>query len=107
MLDTIIKYMPVLGVLIAVNIALGLYNNIENICETFDWRKLVKGIVKALCISGAFIGLAYSFDVTGTSINLGVFDIDPEAIMVSSIILYLGKGLQNLASILGVGTKKE
>ena len=107
MLDTIIKYMPVLGVLIAVNIALGLYNNIENICETFDWRKLVKGIVKALCISGAFLGLAYSFDVTGTSIDLGVFDIDPEAIMVSSIILYLGKGLQNLASILGVGTKKE
>lgn len=107
MLDSIIKYMPVLGVLIAVNIALGLYNNIENICETFDWRKLVKGIVKALCISGAFIGLAYSFDVTGTSIDLGVFDIDPEAIMVSSIILYLGKGLQNLASILGVGTKKE
>lgn len=107
MLDTIIKYMPVLGVLIAVNIALGLYNNIENICETFDWRKLVKGIVKALCISGAFIGLAYSFDVTGASIDLGVFDIDPEAIMVSSIILYLGKGLQNLASILGVGTKKE
>ena len=107
MLDTIIKYMPVLGVLIAVNIALGLYNNIENICETFDWRKLVKGIVKALCISGSFIGLAYSFDVTGTSIDLGVFDIDPEAIMISAIILYLGKGLQNLASILGVGTKKE
>ena len=68
---------------------------------------MAKGIVKALCISGAFIGLAYSFDVTGTSIDLGVFDIDPEAIMVSSIILYLGKGLQNLASILGVGTKKE
>lgn len=107
MLDTIIKYMPVLGVLIAVNIALGLYNNIENICETFDWRKLVKGIVKALCISGAFIGLAYSFDVTGTSIDLGVFDINPEVIMISAIILYLGKGLQNLASILGVGTKKE
>lgn len=107
MLDTIIKYLPVLGVLIAVNIALGLYNNIENICEAFDWRKLVKGIVKALCISGAFIGLAYSFDVTGTSIDLGVFDIDPEAIMISAIILYLGKGLQNLASILGVGTKKE
>ena len=107
MLDTVIRYIPVLGVLIAVNIALGLYNNIENICEAFDWRKLVKGIVKALCISGAFIGLAYSFDVTGTSIDLGVFDIDPEAIMISAIILYLGKGLQNLASILGVGTKKE
>ena len=107
MLDTVIRYIPVLGVLIAVNIALGLYNNIENICEAFDWRKLVKGIVKALCVSGAFIGLAYSFDVTGTSIDLGVFDIDPEAIMISAIILYLGKGLQNLASILGVGTKKE
>lgn len=107
MLDNIIMYLPVLGVLVLVNITLGLYNNIENICETFDWRKLIKGILKALCISGAFVGLAYSFDATGTSIDLGVFDINPEAIMVSAIILYIGKGLQNLTSILGVGTKKE
>ena len=107
MLDTIIKYLPVLGVLIAVNIMLGLYNNIENIYETFDWRKLIKGIVKALCISGAFIGLSYSFDATETTINLGVFEINPEVIMTSAIVLYLGKGLRNLASILGVGNKKE
>lgn len=106
MLNTIIKYLPVLATVIGVNIILGLYNNINNLAENFQWKKLVGGIIKALCISGAFIGLSYSFDATEATIDLGVFEINPEVIMTSAIVLYLGKGLQNLASILGVGNKK-
>ena len=105
MLDTIIKYLPVLATVVGVNIILGLYNNINNLAENFQWKKLVSGIIKALCISGAFVGLSYSFDATGATIDLGVFEINPEVIMTSAIVLYLGKGLQNLASILGVGNK--
>ena len=104
MLDLILNYLPVLGVAIAVNIVLGLYNNIENLKETFDWRKLVKGVIKAGCVAVAFIGLAYCFDATGTVIDVGVFDITPELIMTSSIVLYVGKGLQNLVGILGINT---
>ena len=107
MLNTIIKYLPVLATVVGVNIILGLYNNINNLAENFQWKKLVSGIIKALCISGAFVGLSYSFDATGATIDLGVFEINPEVIMTSAIVLYLGKGLQNLASILGVGNKKE
>ncbi len=40
MLDTILKYLPVLGIAIAINIILGLYNNIENGKQNFDWHKL-------------------------------------------------------------------
>lgn len=107
MLNLILGYLPVLGVAIGVNIALGLYNNINNIHQNFDWKKLVSGIIKAGCVALAFVGLAYCFDETGAVIDMGVFDITPELIMTSSIILYVGKGLQNLAGILGVGSKKE
>lgn len=107
MLDMILTYLPVLGVAIAVNIVLGLYNNISNIKECFDWRKLLSGVIKATCISAAFIGLAYCFDATGTVIDVGVFDVTPELIMTSAIVLYVAKGLRNLAGILGVGSQSE
>ena len=107
MLEMILNYLPVLGIAIVVNIILGLYNNINNIKETFDWRKLVTGVIKAACVAIAFIGLAYCFDATGTVIDVGVFDINPELIMTSSIVLYVGNGLQNLIGILGIKTSKE
>ena len=102
MLQTILAYLPVLGAVIAVNIVLGIYNNIENIKECFDWRKLVKGVIKAACVSLAFVGLAYVFDATGTVIDTGVFEINPDVIMISAIVLYTGKAIQNLISILGI-----
>ena len=107
MLNMILTYLPVLGIAIAVNVVLGLYNNISNIKECFDWKKLLNGVIKAACISAAFIGLAYCFDATGTVIDVGVFDITPELIMTSAIILYVAKGLKNLASILGVNSRSK
>ena len=106
MFEIILQYLPVLGVTIAVNIILGVYNNIENIKENFDWRKLVKGIIKSACVALAFLGLAYVFDATGTIIDTGVFEVNPEMIMTSAIILYAGKAIQNLMGILGVTKTK-
>ena len=106
MFEIILQYLPVLGTTIAVNIILGVYNNIENIKENFDWRKLVRGIIKAACIALAFIGLAYIFDATDAVIDAGVFEVNPEMIMTSAIILYAGKAIQNLMSILGVTKTK-
>ena len=91
MLQTILTYLPVLGAAIAVNIILGLYNNIENIKEVFDWTKLLKGVAKAVCVSLAFLGLAYAFDATKTVVDVGVFEINPDVIMTSAIALYIGK----------------
>lgn len=102
MLQTILNYLPVLAVAIVVNIILGLYSSIGSSHNAFDWRKLVNGVLKALCVASAFIGLAYCFDATGTSIDLGVLDINPELIITSSIVLYTGKGLANLAKIFGL-----
>ena len=104
MLDLIFQYLPVLGVVIAVNIVLGIYNNIENVKQNFDWKKLVTGIIKAGCITIAFIGLAYCFDATKTTIDTGVFEVNPDVIMTSAIVLYAGKAIQNLVGILGINT---
>ena len=102
----IIHYIPVLGVAVLVNIILGLYNSIGTLEIKFDWKKLVSGILKALSISIAFIGLAYCFEATNSTLDFSVFEINPETIMTTSIIIYVGKGLKNLASILGIYRKK-
>ena len=104
MLDTIIKYLPVLGVSIIVNILLGLYHNIGMKGQTFDWKKLVQGAAKAGVVAVAFVGLAYCFDATDTIIDLGVLELDPNLIMISAITIYMIKGVTTLANILGIKT---
>ena len=104
MLDTIIKYLPVLGVSIIVNILLGLYHNIGMEGQTFDWKKLVQGATKAGVVAAAFVGLAYCFDATDTIIDLGVLELDPNLIMISAITIYMIKGVTTLANILGIKT---
>lgn len=104
MLDTIIRYLPVLAVSIVVNILLGLYHNIGMEGQTFDWKKLVWGVAKAGVVAVAFVGLAYCFDATDTIIDLGVLELDPNLIMISAITIYMIKGVTTLATILGVKT---
>lgn len=107
MIDTIIRYLPVLGVSIIVNILLGLYHNIGMEGQSFDWKKLVQGAAKAGVIAVAFVGLAYCFDATDTIIDLGVLELDPNLIMISAITIYMIKGVTTLASILGVKTNNK
>ena len=104
MIDTIIRYLPVLGVSIIVNILLGLYHNIGMEGQSFDWKKLVQGAAKAGVVAVAFVGLAYCFDATDTIIDLGVLELDPNLIMISAITIYMIKGVTTLANILGIKT---
>ena len=109
MLVTILNYLPALGIAVLVNIALGLYYNVEKIGNIFSVKTLLIGLVKALIIVSAFCGLSYCFDITGAVIDFGVFELTPEAIMIAALILYMSKGCTNLAKILGVekATKVE
>ena len=79
---------------------IGLYNNIGVERYKFDVRKLINGLIKAVIIIVAFIGIAYCFDVT----DLNSLGLTPDMIVNTAIILYISKSLQNLTKILGIET---
>lgn len=103
MLISISRYMLPLMISIVINIALGMYYKIGMEKITFSWRKLLNGIIKGLIIAGSFIGLAYCVDVT----SLGDLGVSPDIIMTSVLTLYIVKGCQNLAGILGLNQKSD
>lgn len=107
MLDMVIKYLPILGIAVLVNIILGMYYNIGVSKELFDIKKLIFGITKALVIASSFIGLAYCFDATETIINVGTFELNPELIMTSAITIYMVKDTITLANIFGIKKGSE
>ena len=98
MFEIILKFIPTLAVAIATNIILGMYYNIGINKVKFDSKVLIIGVVKALIIAGAFIGLGYCFD----RMDLTSIGISPETIMSAAIILYVTKGCITLSKILGV-----
>ena len=83
---------------ITTNIILGMYYNIRINKVKFDWKILVIGVVKALIITGAFIGLGFCF----YQMDLTSIGISPETIMSAAIILYVTKGCITLSKILCV-----
>lgn len=83
-----------------VNVLLGLYNNIGVERYKFDVRRLINGLIKAVIVIIAFIGIAYCFDIT----DLNSLGLTPDMIVNTAIILYVGKSLQNLTKILGIET---
>ena len=99
----IIKLLPVLAVAIVMNIGAGLYYSIGTKNLTFDWKKLISGIIKAGIVAGMFIGTAYCFEATDLS-SLGV---EPMLIMTSAIALYVGKAVVSLGKILGIEIKTK
>jgi len=101
-MQNIITYMPVLGVAMVVNILLGLYYKIGVEELKFETKVFINGVIKAIIIALSFFGIAYCF----TKTDLSQIGISPETIMLSAIALYVCKALTNLASILGVETKK-
>lgn len=66
-----------------------MYYNIGINKVKFDWKVLIIGVVKALIIAGAFIGLGYCFD----KMDLTSIGISPETIMSAAIILYVTKAV--------------
>lgn len=97
-MDEIIKSLPILAVAILMNIGAGLYYNIGTKDLSFDAKKLINGVIKAIIICGMFVGTAYCFDST----DLSSIGVTPQIIMNSAIVLYVGKSLISLGKILGV-----
>ena len=100
MLSTISSSLIALSIAAIVNILLGVYNNINVANCNFDIKKLLNGIIKAIIIIVAFIGIAYCFDIT----DLNSLGLTPDMIVNTAIILYVSKSLQNLTKILGIET---
>lgn len=100
MLAAVSSQLIALCIAALVNVLLGLYNNIGVERYKFDIRKLINGLIKAVIIIVAFIGIAYCFDIT----DLNSLGLTPDMIVNTAIILYVGKSLQNLTKILGVET---
>lgn len=100
MLATVSSQLIALCIAALVNVLLGIYNNIGVEGYKFDIRKLINGLIKAVIIIAAFIGIAYCFDIT----DLNSLGLTPDMIVNTAIILYIGKSLQNLTKILGVET---
>lgn len=98
MFVNITHLLPTLAIAIAINVLLGLYNNVSIDKCNFDWKILVNGIIKAAIIAFSFMGIAYAFDST----DLSTIGITPDLIMNSAIILYMTKAVQNLIKILGI-----
>ena len=100
MLTAVSSQLIALCIAALVNVLLGLYNNIGVERYKFDVRKLINGLIKAVIIIVAFIGIAYCFDVT----DLNSLGLTPDMIVNTAIILYISKSLQNLTKILGIET---
>lgn len=95
-----IELLGLLGVAVCSNIALGMYSNIGNGTEKFDKKKFVNGIVKASCVSVGFLGLSYIvFKLPGLALAVGV---EPKAIMIGAITVYVTKATATLLSIFGI-----
>ena len=85
------------------NIGSGLYYKKKKKNLTFDWKKLISGIIKAVIVAGMFIGTAYCFEAT----DLSSIGVTPVFVMMSAITLYVGKALVSLGKILGIEVKTK
>lgn len=102
-MEEMFKLLVVLGIMVACNIAGGLYTNIKKNEVKFKWRKLLSGIAKALCIAVMFIGLAF---VLYTVPELSdVVGMQPKAILLAAIGTYVVKVTGQLMEVYDV--KKE
>jgi hypothetical protein len=102
MIKIIIEYLPYLALAVAFNILTGSYNNISKLNKSFSWKKLFVGIGKALIVGICFVIFALIYDKIVGSVSLGAFELTPDTIIISSIVLYTTKGLNNLIKILGL-----
>ncbi|MEI3530066.1 MAG: hypothetical protein V8Q75_03200 [Bacilli bacterium] len=102
MLKMIIEYLPYLGLAVLFNVLMGSYNNIAKLRQNFSWKRLLEGLAKALIVAICFIAFATIYDKVFGVIKVGDFDIKPDIIILSSIVLYTTKGVNNLLKILGL-----
>lgn len=94
------ELLVLLGMAVASNIALGIYSNIGSGKESFDKKKLINGILKAICVSVGFLGLSYILcELPDLATALG---IEPKAMMISAVTVYVTKATTTLLGIFGI-----
>ena len=97
-METVLRMLPVLALLMATNILLGLYAKIGVEEIAFDWKKLVSGIAKAMIIGFSAVALAYATH----EVDLSSLGITPELLINAAIVTYAYKNFQNLAKCLNI-----
>lgn len=94
------ELLVLLGIAVVSNIALGMYSNIGNGNESFDKKKFINGVLKAICVSAGFLGLSYILcELPDLATALGV---EPKAMMITAIGTYVAKATKTLLSIFGI-----
>ena len=96
----IILLLPYLAVAVACNIATGMYFKIGVEKFDFSWSKFFAGLIKALIVCGAFIGLAYISKIVDVGIT-------SKALLVAAVMIYGAKIVINLKNILGIKNEEE
>ena len=95
-----IQLLGLLALAVISNILGGMYVNVNIKDFKFDWQKLVNGIIKAIIISFMFLSLAYIIEqIPDLESVLGV---QPKAMIVSAIGIYVAKTGQHLIDIFGL-----
>lgn len=92
-----------LGLAVIGNILGGVYVNINLNKIEFDWKKLVTGLIKAICVSSMFLILALIVErMPNITESIG---IEPKVLIISAIAIYASKIVGHLMKIFGI--KKE
>lgn len=95
-----IQLLVLLGLAVISNILGGMYVNVNIKYFKFEWQKLVNGIIKAIIISFMFLSLAYIIEqIPDLESVLGV---QPKAMIISAISIYVAKTGQHLIDIFGI-----
>lgn len=99
----ILTLLLLLGLAVVGNIMGGIYININLNNVEFDWKKLVTGLIKALCVTTMFLVLSIIvMQIPSVTESIGV---EPKALIVGAIIIYASKIVGHLTTIFGY--KKE
>lgn len=99
------------GIIVA-NILFGLYDNIGQKQEPFEWRRFLKGILKGMVVIVGTLCLVVCFTLLPQIIEIWRLDIKPDfleavsvilifAIYIYAIVQYAKMALAKLQSILG------
>lgn len=99
----VIDLLPVLSLAMLANIATGIYYNIGKKNHSFDKKKLINGISKAIIIGFTFISLGYCCE----SVNLENMGVQPTLAIYSAIAIYASKAFVSLIKILGIDRNIE
>lgn len=102
MFETVLKYLPYLGLVLLTHILLGVYYNVGELKDKFSWKVLLVGVAKAAIVSEAFIALALVMDKLTVDYELKALEIMPDVLLVGVIAIYVAKCIKNLKKIFTV-----